>query len=311
MQPGRPTAQTPSKEVQRPDKASDAGQNAPAAPSLQAAQADAQEAETPLPPQAAEARTPEPEKAVEPQKTVEQPKSAEGQKAAAGTAASPHAPPTEAENIFLDRLMRAESGGRQFAKNPLSSALGPYQFIDTTFLDVVKRNLPDLAAGKTDIEILALRTDFGISRMVALIYTRENAVALTERNQPVTPTNLRLAFFAGVSAALKVLEAAPEERVSTIFSNAAMRANPFLATMTARQLIDRSSREAERGGPINVALTSSPLAIPQKPRIAVRCNLQLASCRKWLALAEARLNERTRPLTTAAKASQKQPRRLP
>ncbi|MBT3072080.1 hypothetical protein KKP04_14565 [Rhodomicrobium sp. Az07] len=223
---------------------------------------------------------------------------------------TPDPAPTEAENAFLDRLMRAESGGRQFAKNPLSSALGPYQFIESTFLDVVKRNLPDLAAGKTDFEILALRTDYAISRTAALLYTRENAAALAEQNQPATPANLRLAFFAGAATALKVLEAEPEERVSGIFSEAAMRANPFLASMTARQLIERSAREADRGGAVTVALSSGKLpvsAAPQKPRIAVRCNLRLASCRKWLALAEARLNARTAPLKTAVKASQKQP----
>ncbi|MBJ7534842.1 hypothetical protein JDN40_12065 [Rhodomicrobium vannielii ATCC 17100] len=221
---------------------------------------------------------------------------------------APNPAPTEAENIFLDRLMRAESGGRQFAKNPLSSALGPYQFIESTFLDVVKRNLPDLAAGKNDFEILALRTDYAVSRTVALLFTRENAAALAEKNQPATPANLRLAFFAGAATALKVLEAEPEERVSGILSDAAVRANPFLAAMTARQLIERSAREAERGGTVTVALSGrSPVSALQKPRIAVRCNLQLASCRKWLALAEARLNARTGPLKTAAKAPQKQP----
>ncbi|MFT4080658.1 hypothetical protein [Rhodomicrobium sp.] len=217
-------------------------------------------------------------------------------------------PPTETENIFLDRLMRAESGGRQFAKNPLSSALGPYQFIESTFLDVVKRNLPDLAAGKTDFEILALRTDYAISRTVALLFTRENAAALAEKNQPPTPANLRLAFFAGAATAIRVLEAEPEERVSGIFGDAAMRANPFLDGMTARQLIERSAREAQSGGAVTVALSSgkSPTA-PPKPRVDVRCNLQLASCRKWLALAEARLNARARPQRTAARQFQKQP----
>ncbi len=111
--------------------------------------------------------------------------------------------PTEAETLFLDRLMRAESGGRQYARNRASSALGPFQFLGTTFLDVVRRNFPALASGKTDADLLALRTDFQVSRDVALIYTRENASAIAAKGKETTAANLRLAFFAGANGALQ------------------------------------------------------------------------------------------------------------
>jgi len=71
---------------------------------------------------------------------------------------------TQAEQLFLDRLMQAESGGRLFAKNPASSALGPFQFIGSTFLDVVLRYFPEVTEGKSDAEILALRVDAKIAR---------------------------------------------------------------------------------------------------------------------------------------------------
>jgi len=100
--------------------------------------------------------------------------------------------PTESEALFLDRLMRAESGGRPYAKNTASSALGPFQFIESTFLDVVRRNFPALASGKTDADILALRTDVKISADVALIYTRENASTLGVKGIEATAANLRL-----------------------------------------------------------------------------------------------------------------------
>ncbi len=130
--------------------------------------------------------------------------------------------PTESEKLFLDRLMRAELGGRRFAKNPASSALGPYQFLDTTFLDVVQRNLPAVTTGKTDAEILVLRTDPQVARDVALIFTRENASVLAAKGIAVTPASLRLAFFAGASGAVKVLEAKPDEPVSNLLSSAAI-----------------------------------------------------------------------------------------
>ena len=156
--------------------------------------------------------------------------------------------PTTSETLFLDRLMRAESGGRRYAKNPASSALGPFQFIETTFLDIVRRNFPGLASGKTDADILTLRTDPQVSRDVALIYTRENANALAAKGVEATAANLRLAFFAGAGGALKVIGAKPEELVSNLLSEAAIAANPFLRSMTASDLLAKASREAEGVG---------------------------------------------------------------
>ena len=54
--------------------------------------------------------------------------------------------PDAAFHTFLDRLMGAESAGRSHAKNPRSSALGPFQFINSTFLAVMRRAVPRLCA---------------------------------------------------------------------------------------------------------------------------------------------------------------------
>jgi hypothetical protein len=198
---------------------------------------------------------------------------------------------SESESLFLERLMAVESRGRLTAKNPLSSALGPYQFVRDTFLDVIKRRFPQLGNGKTDEEILALRTDPDIARNTALTYTRENANYLAAHGKPVTAGHLRLAFFVGPGAALKVLEAQPEEALTGILSEAAIAANPSLVKMTAGQLIERAIREAGGAGRA-IALAVSPSPAPflaEKNKIAVQCNLKLSSCRKWLALAEKRL----------------------
>ncbi len=198
-------------------------------------------------------------------------------------------PPTGSEKLFLDRLMLAESGGRLDAKNPATSAYGPFQFLHVTFLDVMKRNFPALALGKSDAEILKLRGDLEVSRNAALMYTRENASFLTAHSTPATAANLRLAFFVGPGGALKVLTAKPEEPLSNILSPAALAANPILSRMTAAALIERSSREAEGVGS---QFSAAPLSKAAKSNIDVRCNLQLASCRKWLALAEKRMGKR-------------------
>ena len=49
---------------------------------------------------------------------------------------------------FLDRLMIAESGGRDTAKNPLSTATGAFQFIESTWLSLVRQEGPGLGLGR-------------------------------------------------------------------------------------------------------------------------------------------------------------------
>ncbi len=197
--------------------------------------------------------------------------------------------PSEAEKLFLDRLMAAESGGRLDAKNFATSAYGPFQFLRETFLDVMRRNLPELAAGKTDAEILKLRGSLEVSRNAASIYTRENARFLAAHGSPATAANLRLAFFVGPSGALKVLAAKPGEALANILSAATIAANPALGGMTAAALIEKSSREAE--GTVQL-FSAAPTAKTASSKVDVHCNLKLASCRHWLALAEKRMGMR-------------------
>jgi hypothetical protein len=208
---------------------------------------------------------------------------------------------SDSESALLDRLMASESGGRPLAKNPLSTALGPYQFIESTFLDIVRRKLPELTVGKSDEEICRLRGDPTISRRAALIYIRESAAFFAARNISVTPANLNLAFLAGHMGAARVLAAKPDEQVSAILSSSAIAANPWLAGLTARGLIERSCRIAGglgAGGEdppakracddlLEIAPGSSS-ATQAVPRIAVLCNRRLPSCKKWIALAERR-----------------------
>ncbi len=203
--------------------------------------------------------------------------------------ASVDPPPSDSEKLFLNRLMLAESRGRLHAKNPVTGAYGPFQFLHVTFLDVMKRNFPALAAGKSDADILKLRGDLEVSRNAALVYTRENASYLAANGASATATTLRLAFFVGPGSALKVLTAKPEEPVSNILSTAAIAANPFLGRMTAAALIEWSGKEAVGAGS---QFTAAPLPDAAKSKVDVRCNLKLASCRKWLALAEKRMGRR-------------------
>ncbi len=120
---------------------------------------------------------------------------------------------TDTERLFLDRLMKAELGGQLYAKNPRSSALGPFQFINSTFYDVVMRHFPELAEGKSYAEIQQLRVDMKVARKAALLYTRENAAFLNDRGVKPEPGFLRLAFLLGPGGAHAVISAKPETLV--------------------------------------------------------------------------------------------------
>jgi hypothetical protein len=188
--------------------------------------------------------------------------------------------------------MWVESSGQAEARNPRSSAYGPYQFIESTFLYVVKRYFGEEVVALSDEQILSLRSNFAFSRRAALAYTKENAAYLRDRDIPPTHANLRLAFLVGASAAVKLLKAGLDEPVADLLSAQAVSANPFLAGMSVADLLERSARDigdaSDRAQILRRAALRGPGAAPAPPEIPVKCNLGLPSCRKWLALARKR-----------------------
>src|SRR3546814_6232295 len=66
-----------------------------------------------------------------------------------------------------------------------SSATGPAQFVDETWLEMLRKHRPDLAALPRP-EALGLRTDPDLSKAMAEAYAVENARGLYESGLPVT-----------------------------------------------------------------------------------------------------------------------------
>ncbi len=190
---------------------------------------------------------------------------------------------------FLDRLMMAESGGRDAARNPRSTAVGAFQFIRGTFLHVVRRHFAQETASLSPMAVLGLRTDRAFSRRAAEAYAKDNAAHLASEGLPTSFTNLRLAYLTGPSGAVRVLRAPPQAKVSGLLSSAAISANPFLARMTAEELIAKCARDLAvgHGNMAGIAANSSPAARPSHPKIEINCNLKLPSCRRWVALRSA------------------------
>lgn len=156
----------------------------------------------------------------------------------------------------VDRIIGVESGGNPYAKNPNSSATGSGQFIDSTWLQTIKQTRPDLAAGKSDQELLSMRTDHGLSREMTGAYASQNAEALQQAGFQPTPGNTYLAHFAGPGGARSVLSADPSTPVSAVLGENVVRANPFLARMTAGDLVNWANNKM--GGPSAPAAQPAP-----------------------------------------------------
>jgi hypothetical protein len=136
---------------------------------------------------------------------------------------------------FAAKMNQQESGGALDAKNPLSSATGPGQFLDQTWLDMVKSARPDLAKGISDKQILAMRNDPQLNQEMTAAYAQSNAAKLSTDGLPVTTATLALAHHFGPDGAETILNASPNAKLSDILPKKVIDANPTLAGMTAGQ----------------------------------------------------------------------------
>lgn len=136
---------------------------------------------------------------------------------------------------YIDRTVGAESSGAANARNPRSSATGAGQFVDATWLRLMKADHPDLASGKTDAQILAMRSDPALSRQIVGDYAKENAGALHDAGEPITPATLGMAHAVGPANAIQVLGSTPDTPMAKILSPRELKANPQWASMTAGQ----------------------------------------------------------------------------
>jgi hypothetical protein len=201
--------------------------------------------------------------------------------------------PPEAFDLFLDRLMIAESSGRSAAKNPRSTALGPFQFIRSTFLDITRRHFSE-TVGLSEAKILSLRSDHDLSRRAATVFCRENAKYLQDRGHEPTFSHLRLAFLLGAADAAQVLQAKQQTPVTDLLSPSVVKANPFMRTMSVADLLEKSERDVSNDRPIVTAVAPIQRPVARvRPSLTRRvgvvrggqkCGARRASCREMLAV---------------------------
>jgi SAM-dependent methyltransferase len=137
---------------------------------------------------------------------------------------------------YLDRLAFVESSNNTNAHNKASDALGLYQFVPSTWNNMVDRYMPELKQQKGDF--MEFRRNPEVSRFMARKLMEENANILKRKGYKDTKGNLYLAHFAGPSGALKVLRADPNTPVEQVTTEGQRARNPnvFNKVKTAGQL---------------------------------------------------------------------------
>jgi hypothetical protein len=156
-------------------------------------------------------------------------------------------------NAVVERIIGVESDGDPNAKNKRSSATGLGQFLDETWLDMIRAHRPDLAKGRSQPEILELRRDANIAREITARFTERNAEMLRKRGLPVTPGTLYLAHFAGRAGAVAILSAMENADAALVMATAdatgrtnrekIVKANPFLERFTVADLKSWADRK--------------------------------------------------------------------
>ena len=158
---------------------------------------------------------------------------------------------------LADLIAEAESNGNPNAKNPYSSAQGLGQFTNQTWLNVIRQHRPDLVAGRSPQDILAMRSDPKLSMQMIDALAQDNSAYLRQRGLPVNPGTVYLAHFAGPQGAAAVLGGDDAAPASSVLSPDAVRANPFLANMTVGDLKAWASRKVG-GGQMPASATKAP-----------------------------------------------------
>lgn len=159
-------------------------------------------------------------------------------------------------NAVVERIIHAESDGDPNPKKKRSSATGTGQFLDGTWLEMIKVHRPDLIEGRGEKDILDLRREPELAREIATRFVEQNAATLTRRGLPVTPGTLYLAYFAGAAGAVAILSVPEDADAASLMASAdatgrmtrekIVGANPFLGDFTVADLkswADRKMRD--------------------------------------------------------------------
>ena len=135
----------------------------------------------------------------------------------------------------IGQILKVEGTG----KNPRSSATGYGQFLNSTWMQYIKENHPELLESMSKREILNLRNDPNLGTHATTWYQEKKVRPILESaGFEATPGNLYLGHFAGPGGARALLSADPKASARSVLGEDVIKANPFLEGMTARDVIN-------------------------------------------------------------------------
>lgn len=168
---------------------------------------------------------------------------------------------------FLSQVAGIESGGDPFARNRRSSATGLFQFIDSTWLDQLSRSpMAGQFAGMSRDQLLALRNDPNLSRMLAAQYLRTDiAPGLASAGFDTTNANLYAGLHFGRGGAvqlLRTLQSNPTATFESVFgaNSRVMQANPTLMGRSVAGWFTDQNNRFQNTAPFSTALMQGQAA---------------------------------------------------
>jgi murein DD-endopeptidase MepM/ murein hydrolase activator NlpD len=181
-------------------------------------------------------------------------------------------PDGSAVETLTDVIIHVESGGKSNAKNPLSTATGLGQFIESTWIRMMNTYRPDLARSLSRAELLALRFDPTISREMVKNLAREGEAYLRARGHQITAGRLYLCHFLGMEGAHVVLSSPADSSLADVLGSGVISANPFLTGKTVSYVMTWAENKMNRRGvrrtaPDAPATTTVQKAVPPSPEL--------------------------------------------
>ena len=166
---------------------------------------------------------------------------------------------------LIGHIIRVESAGNASARNPRSTATGLGQFIEGTWLRMMRSYRPDLVVNLSRRELLDLRLDPDMSRQMVRHLAQENEGYLRARGHAISAGRLYLAHFLGPAGADQALRAGPEQSVDNVMGAAVVSANPFLRGWSIAQL--QNWAERKMSGSAAVPMVTVVPEMPASPEI--------------------------------------------
>lgn len=166
---------------------------------------------------------------------------------------------------LVARIVQVESAGVADAKNPLSTATGLGQFIESTWIRMIAQYRPDLSDSLSRAELLELRKDPTLSREMVANLAREGEAYLRARGHHITAGRLYLCHFLGAKGADLVLKAQDEDMLLEVLGQAVISANPFLTGKNVAYIKEWAERKMRGSAGTRVAV-AEPGGLPDYRR---------------------------------------------